>query len=110
MLRFAPEPEYSDKKAEGLKTLDLVVKKVEKRDKLIKIADKSEFGWETVNEYMSDDVASDNEDRKRIKRAEERAEQKKKRIESKITQESKRRKLSGDQSSSFRGSYDQFLN
>ena len=87
------------------------MKKVEKRDKLIKIADKSEFGWETVNEYMSDDVASDNEDRKRIKRAEERAEQKKKkRIESKITQESKRRKLSGDQSSSFRGSYDQFLN
>ena len=73
----------SDKKAEGLKSLDLVVKKVEKRDKLIKIADKSEFGWDTVNEYMSDDVASDNEDGKRIKKAEERAEQKKKkRIES----------------------------
>ena len=64
----------SDKKAEGLKSLDLVVKKVEKWDKLIKIADKSEFGWDTVNQYMSDDVVSDNEDSERIKRAEERAE------------------------------------
>ena len=32
---------------------------VSKRVKAIKLADKSEFGWQTVNEYLSDQLASD---------------------------------------------------
>ena len=49
---------------------------VMKRIKAIKLADKSEFGWATVNEYLSDDLASDSDDEKRIYRSERRAEKK----------------------------------
>ena len=35
---------------------------VSKRVKAIKLADKSEFGWATVNEYLSDKLASDSDD------------------------------------------------
>ena len=43
---------------------------VSKRVKAIKLADKSELGWATVNEYLSDELASDSDDEKRIYRAE----------------------------------------
>ena len=46
---------------------------VSKRVKAIKPADKSEFEWETVSEYLSDELASDSDDEKRIYRAERRA-------------------------------------
>ena len=49
---------------------------VEKRIKAIKLADKSEYGWLTVNEYLSDELASDSDDEKRIYRSERRAEKK----------------------------------
>ena len=49
---------------------------VSKHVKAIKLADKSEFGWATVNEYLSDELASDSDDEKRIYRAERRAERK----------------------------------
>ena len=42
--------------------------------KLVRIADKSEFGWETVNQYEADKLASDSEDDKRIYRSERRLE------------------------------------
>ena len=44
-----------------------------KRIKSIKLADRSPHGWLTVNEYLSDDLASDSEDEKRIDRSEKRA-------------------------------------
>lgn len=50
-----------------------VKKKLLHRNKLIKIADKSAGGWDTVKEYESDELASDSEDDKRLKRAESRA-------------------------------------
>ena len=49
---------------------------VEKRIKAIKLVDKSEYGWLTVNEYLSDELASDSEDEKRIYCSERRAEKK----------------------------------
>ena len=39
---------------------------VTKRMKVIKIADKSQYSWATVHEYLSDELASDSEDEKRL--------------------------------------------
>ena len=47
-----------------------------RRIKLIRIADKSEFGWETVNQYEADELASNSEDDKRIYRSKRRADKK----------------------------------
>lgn len=47
-----------------------------RRIKLIRIADKSEFGWEPVNQYEADELASNSEDDKRIYRSRRRADKK----------------------------------
>ena len=44
---------------------------IRKRQKLIKIADKSKDGWQVVAEYESDELASDSEDEKQLKKARE---------------------------------------
>ena len=49
---------------------------IRKGPKLIKIADKSKDGWQVVAEYWSDDVASNSEDEKRLKKARETASRK----------------------------------
>lgn len=43
---------------------------------MIRLADSSELGWRTVNEYQSNPLASDSEDEKRIYKAEARASRK----------------------------------
>ena len=45
---------------------------------LIKIADRSKNGWKIVEEYESDDLASDSEDERKLKRANEAASRKRK--------------------------------
>ena len=43
------------------------------RQKIVKLADKSEFGWATVQEYVCDDLADDEADASNIKKAKRRA-------------------------------------
>ncbi|CAH3194155.1 unnamed protein product [Porites evermanni] len=45
----------------------------QERQKLILLADKSPYGWKTVLEYKHHDLADDEEDEKKIYRAESRA-------------------------------------
>ena len=50
--------------------------RIRKRQKLIKIADKSRDGWQVVAEYESDELASGSEDEKLLKKAREAASRK----------------------------------
>ena len=54
--------------------MDLVLRCI----KLVRIADKSEIGWETMNQNEADELASDSEDDKCIYRSERRAQKKQK--------------------------------
>lgn len=58
---------------------------IAQRQKLIKMADASELGWRVVNEYVTNPLASDSEDEKRIYKAEARATRKYKAEKSKKT-------------------------
>ena len=49
---------------------------IRKRQKLIRIADKSTDGWKVVDEYVSDELASGSEDEKRLKKAKDAASRK----------------------------------
>ena len=51
---------------------------IRKRQKLIKLADKSKDGWLVVQEYESDELASNSEDEKRIRKAKTSVEKKRK--------------------------------
>ena len=55
------------------KTAKRTIKLIERRQKLIKLADKSEAGWLAVDEYESDELA----DEKRIRKAQDKAVRKK---------------------------------
>ena len=46
---------------------------LKQRQKVIRIADESEMEWKVVDEYVQSEIASDEEDRKRIYRAQSRA-------------------------------------
>ena len=77
----------SSKYEKAKRAIEEGINLTEKRIKVIKLADRSEFGWSTVSEYLSDDFASNSEDEKRIFRSERRAERRSK-------QATSRRKIS----------------
>ena len=52
------------------------IKLIAERQKLIKLADRSEFGWGVVAEYTADELADDSDDEKKIEKAEKAAERK----------------------------------
>ena len=54
----------------AVEALDKGSQQIAERNKLILLADQSEFGWGTVAEYVEHDLADDSEDEKRIRRAE----------------------------------------
>ena len=61
---------------EAKKKLEEGIQAISQRQKLIRLADRSEFGWDAVNEYEKDELAEDDDDAKRLEKAEKAAEQK----------------------------------
>ena len=59
----------NDDVAGALSTLETTQKSLRQRQKKIELADKSEAGWLAVKEYEADELASDCEDEKRIRKA-----------------------------------------
>jgi len=75
---------------------------IKKRHKLIKIADRNKDGWFVVQEYESDDLASDSGDEKKLRKAKVAAERKRKGGKSNSGNAAKKFKSTGD-SQLFRG-------
>ena len=53
----------------AIAVLEKALKDLNFRNKLVQIADKSDAGWKAEEEYLVDDLASDSEDDKRIRKA-----------------------------------------
>ena len=72
--------------------------KLKRKNKLIKMVDRSVLGWDTVTEYVADPIASDLDDGKKIRQVQNRALTKRKSKRSnKLTLRVSRQKPSGQQ-------------
>ena len=63
----------NDDASEANDLCDDLTAKLKRRNKLIKMPDRSTLGWDTVAEYEPDPIASDSDDGKKIRQAENRA-------------------------------------
>ena len=72
VLLVAKQTEKAEEKVAELS------KNLKRWQKIIKLADKSEAGWLAVKEYLTEELARDPEDERRIRKAQERALKKKK--------------------------------
>ena len=68
------------KHAQALEFASRALASIQKRQKLIKLADKSEAWWLVVDEYENDEWVDDSEDDKKIRRAQDKAVRKKKQL------------------------------
>ena len=59
--------------SKALGFLQEVQDKIKHRNKIIRIADNSSLGWPVVTKYEKNDIASDSDDDKKIRHAEDRA-------------------------------------
>ena len=91
------EPELSTNLDKAKRALKEGKELVGRRQKLLKIADRSEAGWKVAEEYMKDPVADDSDDEKRIRDAE-------RTVERKIAKEKKGKRGRGN----FRGPRQQY--
>ena len=66
----------SYKNSAGEAQLDALDATLKERVKLLRIADSSQYGWATVQEYENNPVAHDEEDDRKLKRAEKSAQEK----------------------------------
>ena len=85
---------------EALETAKKALVVIQKRQKLIRLADKSEAGWLAVQEYESDELADNSDDEKRIKKAQEKGARKKKQMQQQT--KAKRPRYSSPASTSVR--------
>ena len=60
------------------KKIDEVISNIQKPNKLIRLADRSVGGWMIVQEFMPDELASDSDDSRKMRQAENRATKKRK--------------------------------
>ncbi|XP_072045836.1 uncharacterized protein [Amphiura filiformis] len=80
-----------NKVGEAKEVLKQAAASIKHRNKLIRLADKSDGGWLAVEEYEEDDLASDSEDDKRIRSAQNRGAARKERQIRQKSDSSKRR-------------------
>ena len=91
-----------DNPAEIKKLIEAEQQSIKKRQKLIRLADRSKDGWQVVHEYESDELASDSDDEKRIRKARNAVEKKRKDVKASSDSGAKRFKSSND-NQLFRG-------
>lgn len=85
----------SGKPSRACELLSEVHEKLRHRNKLIKVADSSECGWETVRQYQSNPIASDSEDEAKLQKAESRAAKKRKERLTRFSRGGKKPRFSG---------------
>ena len=80
---------------------------IKKRQKLIRIADGSADGWKVVDQYLCDDLASDSEDEKHLRKARDAASRKRRSVAPPNNASTKRPKFSSQLSEQrfFRGKH-----
>ena len=106
LVQGAEKALEKDEKDKAKEILNETKEEIRKRIKLIRLADKSEGGWQTVSEYLSDELASDSEDEKRIRRADNAAcAKRKKKTNKEVT--AKRARISHGSGNQFFRAFDQ---